>query len=110
MNMKKLRDMTEPELKVLMNLLASWIGSVCEAHEVETPLFALLLFNDPQVAQYICNCNRADVIHALRETADRLEKRMIEERVEFPDGKGLGATGDYPAGKLHEKDEGGLNM
>lgn len=106
--MKQLRDMTEPELKTLMNKLGALVEKVCDLHDVEKPMFAMLLFNDPKVTQYICNCDRGDVIKAMRETADRLERNDILERVEFPDS--CGATGDYPEGKLHDRDEGGLNL
>lgn len=81
--MKTLRDMTEPELKRLLNAMGDQIVSVAERQSVEKPHFALLLFNDPEIAQYVCNCNRSDVIKALRETADRLAKRETLERVEF---------------------------
>jgi GH25 family lysozyme M1 (1,4-beta-N-acetylmuramidase) len=33
-------------------------------------------FNNPGVSNYISNANRSDMIKALRETADRLEKRQ----------------------------------
>jgi hypothetical protein len=106
--MKSLRDMTEPELRTLLNAVGKSIESAALSCEVERPLFAAILFNDPEVGQYVCNCERGTVIKALRETADRLEARDIVSRVEFPEG--LGATGDFPAGKMHERDEGGLNL
>jgi hypothetical protein len=39
--------------------------------------FVLLVFdfNQPGVANYVSNANRADMIKALRETADRLENK-----------------------------------
>lgn len=81
--MRTLRDMTEPELGELMTALGRQIEAACAVLEVEKPLFALVLFNDPQVAQYICNCERDDAIKAIRETADRLESRQTLERSEF---------------------------
>lgn len=41
--------------------------------------FALLVFatDNPGLANYISNCDREDMIKALRETADRLEKGQI---------------------------------
>jgi hypothetical protein len=74
--MKQLTDMTEPELRELMNLMAAGVTAAAELSNVEKPYFTLLVWNDPHVGQYICNCERADVIKALRETADRLERRM----------------------------------
>lgn len=74
--MKYLEDMTEPELRALMNQLAIVVQDRAAESLVERPLFVLLLFNDPAVAQYVANCNRADVVRALREAADRLEGRQ----------------------------------
>jgi hypothetical protein len=71
--MQKLVNMTEPELGSLMRQCGRAIITTAEGLAVEKPLFVLLLFNDPDVAQYIANCQRSDVIKALRETADRLE-------------------------------------
>lgn len=85
--MKMLQDMTEPELKSLLNEICAQIVAVSERRETEKLYFALLLFNDPGIAQYVCNCDRGDVIKAMRETADRLEKRDTVERVEFTPAK-----------------------
>lgn len=74
--MKRLENMTEPELRDLLNAMGRKLEAVASNHGVEKPLFALVLFNDPKVGQYICNCNRSDTIKALRETADRLESRQ----------------------------------
>jgi hypothetical protein len=73
--MKKLRDMTEPELSQLMAAMAKSIEGVALIMNVEKPHFALLVFNDPKVANYIGNCSRKDVITALREGAGRLERK-----------------------------------
>ena len=99
--MKRLTDMTEPELQELLDLMATAVMEAANVSHVERPHFTLLVWNDPAVAQYVCNCERADVIKALREAADRLESRSDVPR-------GLGATGDFPEGKLNDKDEGGL--
>jgi len=75
--MKRLEDMTEPELRDLMNTMGRAIECVAvDEFGVEKPLFALLLFNDPKVAQWMSNCQRGDVIAAMRETADRLERNQ----------------------------------
>ncbi len=75
MTTKKLADMTEPELQNLMRCLAIGIDIVTQELGVEKAHFALLLFNDPKVAQYVCNCKREDMVAALREAAYRLENR-----------------------------------
>ena len=101
--MKRLEDMTEPELGDLLRAMARNIVHVAQTLDVEKH-FALLLFNDPKVGQYIANCERADVIKALRETADRLEGRQTVERESF------GATGEFPDGSIHEDDQGELSF
>jgi hypothetical protein len=78
--MKKLADLTEPELRKLCNLMGKEIEWAAARCGVEKPMFALLLFNDPKIAQYVCNCRREDVIEAMRECADRLEKKQDVER------------------------------
>lgn len=78
--MKRLETMTEPELKTFCDHLAGGIEFMAKELGVEKPLFALVLFNDPKVGQYVGNCNRSDMILALRETADRLEANQIVER------------------------------
>jgi hypothetical protein len=73
---KTLRDLTEPELAQLCRECARAIERTAREQGVEKPLFVLLLFNDPEIAQYIANCERADVIQALREAADRLQRKQ----------------------------------
>jgi len=73
--MKRLEDMDEPELRDLCTKLALGLEYLCEKLGVEKPHFALLLFNDPKIAQYVCNCQRSDVIKAMRACADRLAKK-----------------------------------
>jgi hypothetical protein len=72
--MKRFSDMTEPELRSYLNEMASAITGITVGLGVEKPNFVLLIFNDPREAQYVSNCFRPDVIRALREGADRLEK------------------------------------
>lgn len=72
--MKLLSEMTEPEIRDLMNAVATAVLLVAEAKGVEKPLFALLLFNDPALAQYVANCRREDVILAFEESACRLRR------------------------------------
>lgn len=78
--MKRLEDMTEPELSEVMTNLARRIRDGCAIMGVERPLFALVLFNDPKVGQYISNCERSSMIEALREAADRIESRQDVRR------------------------------
>lgn len=86
--MKKLEDMAEPELKALCNTLARVIEFTAENMGCEKPLFALVLFNDPKLGQYVSNCRREDVVKALRETADRLQRREDVTRWPNPPTRG----------------------
>jgi hypothetical protein len=78
--MRRLEDMTEPELRTLLHTLASQIVATATTLGVEKPLFALVLFNDPKLGQYVSNGTREDVIKGLRECADRLEHHEDVER------------------------------
>ena len=84
--MKRLIDMTEPELFGYFNALASTIETLLPAEVVPCAgrngrcLFALLVFDDPGIAQYVSNAQREDIIKAMRECADRLERREVIER------------------------------
>ena len=75
--MKKLIDMTEPEMRDYFNKLAALVESVLPAGPGRNGrcLFALLVFDDPGVAQYVSNANRPHIIKAMRECADRLEAK-----------------------------------
>lgn len=73
--MKKLEHMTEPELQELMSLVCYATERAANIQSVEKPLFCVVLFNDPAAAQYAGNCRRDDMVKALCEAADRLEKR-----------------------------------
>jgi hypothetical protein len=84
---KRLEDMTEPELGALLTAMAREIKAAAGRRGVEPPLFALVLFNDPRVGQYIGNCERPTMIRALRELADRLERREDVPRT-YPDPAG----------------------
>ncbi len=83
--MKRLEDMTEPELSGLMKSLAKKVEEVCLSRGVGRPMFTLLLFNDPKVGQYVSNCDRASMVEALRETADRLERKQDVPRDGYPE-------------------------
>lgn len=82
--MKPLAEMTEPELR-------SFFGDIAKSVEGLLPpgpssrgkcLFALLVTDSlgPGVAQYVSNVEREGMIQMLRETADRLEKRLDKPR------------------------------
>lgn len=72
---KRIEDMTEPELARLMKDMAKAVEKAAADLGVEKPHFALVVFNDPKVGQYVANCERASIIEALRETAARLERK-----------------------------------
>ncbi len=74
--MKTLETMTEQELAEFCTAAAKAVESAARICDVEKPLFVLVMFNDPRVAQYISNCRREDTIAAMRETADRLQRRQ----------------------------------
>lgn len=68
---KRLEDLTEPELRHYFNSLAGMVEAVLP----DGALFCLVVFSDPAIAQYVSNAERDDMIRAMRETADRLERR-----------------------------------
>lgn len=74
--MKFLQDMAEPELRALMIRC----GDSLKWHLGKKTQFALLVFDDPKVAQYISSCTRDTMIEALREAADRLEANQDVRR------------------------------
>ena len=75
MILKMLEYMDEEELRDLLNGMGHAITGEAARQNVERPLFVLVLFNDPKVGQYVSNVCREDAIKALRECADRLERR-----------------------------------
>lgn len=76
----RLCDMNEPKMKAMLNDVAAGITHKIMANGVDKPLFALLIFDDPKIAQYVSNCERKCMIEALRETADRLERNEVITR------------------------------
>ena len=77
---KQLRDMTEPELRELFDRLAT----VVKFNLPKGTLFCVLTFEQETVGggitQYVSNCERSDMIKALRETADRFERNEVVPR------------------------------
>lgn len=71
---KQLEDMAEPELR---ELTSGILDSIKARLPADTG-FAVLFWpiGTHGIAQYGSNCQREDMIAALRETADRLEKRQ----------------------------------
>jgi hypothetical protein len=71
-----LKDMTEPELRTYFSQLAAAIQQVLPEGPSKSgsALFVLLVFDDPKLAQYVSNAERAGIIESMRECADRLEK------------------------------------
>lgn len=73
---RRIEDMTEPELRHLSTQLAKAVERAAREEGVEKPLFLLLYFNDPQVSQYVSNCERETMIQAMEETVQRLRQRQ----------------------------------
>jgi hypothetical protein len=67
-----LRDMNEPEMRHYFNLVGQTIESILPE---DARKFMLVVFDDPGLSQYVGNCERPDIIKAMRETADRLEAK-----------------------------------
>lgn len=67
--------MTEPELREYFSMLATVIESILPAGTSRkgTALFAILVFDNPGVTQYVSNADRTDMIKALKEMVNRLE-------------------------------------
>lgn len=80
---RKLQDMTEPELRELMDGYHDALKAEAIVKRVDRPQYVLLVFNDPEIAQYIATVNRSDAIKALREAANRIERNQILSRVPF---------------------------
>lgn len=78
--MNRLEDMDERALSTAMTAAAVAVERTFTQHGVEKPLFCLVVFSDPRVAQYISNCQRTDMISAMRETADRIERNQDVRR------------------------------
>jgi hypothetical protein len=74
---KSMRDMTEPELRKYFRMLGEATESVMPPGPGRNgrALFVLIVFDDPKLGQYVSNCDRTNMVQALRETADRLESR-----------------------------------
>jgi hypothetical protein len=65
-----LENLTEPELKVLFDS----IGHAVRSRLPKQTFYAVLVFDNSGVGQYVSNAKRADMVKAMRETADRLER------------------------------------
>lgn len=72
---KLLMNLNEPQLREVMLTIAKRIEGTAFELNIEKPKYVVILFNDPAIGQYISNCSREDCIKAIRETADRLERR-----------------------------------
>jgi hypothetical protein len=76
--MKQLEDMTEPELRTLTNAVLNAVDS-----RLPKDTGFMVLFwphGRHKISQYGSNCERSDMIKALREAADRLERKQDVER------------------------------
>lgn len=70
--MKNPSEMTEPELREVMNRCGRSLRSILGTKSK----FVLLWFDDPAVGQYLSTCDRKTMVEALRETAERIEKNQ----------------------------------
>lgn len=86
--MKTFDLMSEQELKDFLNALGTSILCTAKQRDIETPLFALLVFNaGDTVTQYVSNASRSDIILAFREAADRFEKQDgLNQKIPFAPG------------------------
>ena len=76
--MKTLQDMNERDLRWYMNSLAEATEQLMPAADNERGrcCFLLLLFDHPEGnVHFVSNCARNMMVQALREAADRLERR-----------------------------------
>jgi hypothetical protein len=78
--MRSLLNMTDPEIRQYLAMLGEATESIMPAGPSNKgrALFLVLVFDDPGMAHYVSNCDRGTVVHALRETADRLERQEDE--------------------------------
>lgn len=72
-----MKDMNEPELKAYFNALMDLIKTVTPP---DVTGFILVQCTDQGIAQYASSLKREGAIDALRECADRLERRDTVER------------------------------
>lgn len=75
---KRLSEMTEAELTLLLQALGETVGACIP----KGTAFLVLLFEDKQ-AQYVSNAARGDVARALRHCAEKLEAQQEAPRVAF---------------------------
>lgn len=74
---KELKDMTEPELRKYFRDLARKIEGMLPPGPSRSGkcMFLLLVCDESQIGQYVCNMERDGAINLMRETADRLAGR-----------------------------------
>lgn len=75
--MKLMQDMTEPELKEYFNLLMS---ATKEVMPPDVLGFMIICFQADKITQYAASIEPEGAIQALRELADRLERREAVTR------------------------------
>lgn len=85
-DLRKMGEMTEAELGLLMRSYAVALEKVAEVLMVEKPNFVLLVFNHPSRTQYVANCGRESVVEAMKEAVAKFEGGQVDERVKFPSG------------------------
>ena len=86
--MMQLEYMNEPQITNLMAKMARAVKETAKGLDVEEPLFGLIVYNDPKLAQYVGNGTRESMVKAIRETADKMEKADSDRsvhRIPFPE-------------------------
>jgi hypothetical protein len=68
--MKQFNQMTIPEIKAVL----TGLGLAVKSRLPPGTLYAVLIFDQSDIARYVSNANRSDIIKAMREHADALEK------------------------------------
>ena len=75
--MRRMRDMTEPELREYFNLLMAATQSLMPPDVLG---FMIVCFQSDKITQYAASIEPEGAAQALRELADRLERRETVKR------------------------------
>lgn len=75
--MRLMQDMTEPELRDYFNLLMSATKSIMPPDVLG---FMIICFQEDKITQYASSIEPDGAVQALRELADRLERRETVKR------------------------------
>lgn len=61
---KKVQDLKEPEIRMLLNAIGIAVETAAEHLGVERPLFCLLLTNDPKFDHYLSNISKQSAVNS----------------------------------------------